>query len=238
MNHTPFSIAINGKIASGKDTVGALLINRLAPYSIKHTAFAYELKKQVTEAMGVIRLAHEQGVSKEDTVPLLDRLFTDVDTEDNERLLDHLYETVVVEGTQDAWQRTDGVRAALQLWGTDVRRKNSVDYWVDFTVAHVLDLAQDGHSTIITDARFPNELNALRTRVKSSLNVRLDVSRQTQVDRLWERDKLPLTPEREFHSSETAVDDYPFDLRIQTDNLSPEGIVDQIVHLMIERELI
>lgn len=58
------------------------------------------------------------------------------------------------------------VRALLQWWGTDLRRKEDPDYWIKKMAGKLAPFVKGGHSddqaAVITDVRFPNEAEALQ----------------------------------------------------------------------------
>lgn len=221
----PTAFAINGKIASGKDTVGKALIQALGLTDAAHTSFAAALKREVTQMINLIsedldmpadlrilQLATSQGVTLAQAGYVYDSLVDEIRAGQ----------------VADAYTRTPGVRRVLQFWGTDVRRAQDDNYWVKKTLAEITPILATGRSTIITDARFRNEADSLHS--VGGYVVRLDVSRETQVARLAKRDGLELTTEQENHPSEKDLDDYPnFNLRIQADDLTPEQIVQVII---------
>ena len=84
-------------------------------------------------------------------------------------------------------------RKVMQIFGTDIMRdKFDKDIWVKATMAMAKDRSED--IVMITDARFPNEIDAAKD--KNILTIRLH------------RLNYPRTDE---HQSETALDDYPID---------------------------
>lgn len=95
-------------------------------------------------------------------------------------------------------------RQILQYVGTDVIRKKSPDYWVDFE-AEFLDLFEDEWDwVLIPDTRFPNEIDIMREKFDA---VHLRVTRPNFVS--------SLTAEQQNHPSETALDEYFSDYYIE-----------------------
>jgi hypothetical protein len=90
----------------------------------------------------------------------------------------------------------------LQWWGTDFRRSFDPNYWVKKTMSGIptnLDIA------LISDVRFPNEAQAVKSWGGHTVNVqrlREDGSQYFSTDR-------PVD-----HSSETALDGYNWDFRL------------------------
>lgn len=98
-----------------------------------------------------------------------------------------------------AWvNRNKGqLRKLLQKWGTEFRRVQDSDYWVKKTLARIRE--EGPQVALITDMRFLNEAKAVDVTVK--------VKRPGFVS------GVPL------HSSETVLDDYPFQYILEATNL-------------------
>lgn len=116
--------------------------------------------------------------------------------------------------------KTPHLRRALQIWGTNVRRAQNANYWVDRTEEKIVKLLSCGVSVFVDDVRFPNEANLILER--GGTLVRLDVSEEILSRRQRSRDsraarakgvsgdalKKAVRPTGTFHSSETALDEY------------------------------
>ena len=53
------------------------------------------------------------------------------------------------------------VRALLQWWGTDLRRRESQDYWVNKMHAQMMDAISMGTIRVVTDVRYANEVKLI-----------------------------------------------------------------------------
>jgi hypothetical protein len=91
-------------------------------------------------------------------------------------------------------------RKLLQWWGTEYRRTQDPEYWIK--EARRRAIASGASVVIFDDMRFPNEYDM----VGDMGGVRIKVSR------LGYKSDVP------EHISETALDDYPFDVRIAVRN--------------------
>jgi hypothetical protein len=94
-----------------------------------------------------------------------------------------------------------GFRTLLQWWGTDFKRKMFKDsYWLDLCKEYIqtLQVAFPNAIICVTDVRFPNE--AAMISELDGINVRL---------------VRPDFGEEDTHPSETALDDYKFDMVLQ-----------------------
>lgn len=87
-------------------------------------------------------------------------------------------------------------RHILQYVGTDVIRKQSPDYWVDFVISIIKFFGDNWDWVIIPDTRFPNEIDRLKQEGYDVYHLR--VLRQNFVS--------SLTKEQMNHPSETALD--------------------------------
>ena len=103
----------------------------------------------------------------------------------------------------------ENFRLILQGWGTDFRRNMfGNDYWIRKMEIAVNQLSQ--HKTIvIPDVRFPNEYKY----ITSQGGIMIRVERETGL--------------KDTHESETALDDFVFDYRIQNSG-TIEELVEQV----------
>ena len=51
-------------------------------------------------------------------------------------------------------KKNSTIRFMLQYWGTDVRRKNNENYWVQKTVNKILEINKLGNVALITEVDF------------------------------------------------------------------------------------
>ena len=93
-------------------------------------------------------------------------------------------------------------RKLLQYVGTDVIRAKNPDYWVNFII-DILDFFPDKWDyVIIPDVRFPNELSQLKKRGYDVYHIHVDRH-------------LPIKNYATYlHSSETAMDNEPYDCEV------------------------
>ncbi len=101
-------------------------------------------------------------------------------------------------------QKDEKGRALLQWWGTDYVRKIDDRFWLD-TVLRLAKIA-DGivDYLIIPDVRFPNEITAWTDKGFDTLSVRVERPNH----------KSALTEKQLNHISETALDNWSFDVKI------------------------
>lgn len=98
-------------------------------------------------------------------------------------------------------------RTLLQYVGTDVVRTQKPNYWVEFVLGVVELFPNEWDYLIIPDCRFPNEIDTLKSNGYEVIHVR--VVRPNFVSNL--------TEEQKNHISETALDNYGYDLLFEND---------------------
>lgn len=100
-------------------------------------------------------------------------------------------------------------RKLLQEVGTDIMRKNNENIWVRVIIELLKAFGDTVDVVIIPDTRFKNEIVMLRDCpiIEGPFTVRVE----------REGDYSDLTEEQKRHPSETALDDWKFDLIVKND---------------------
>lgn len=96
----------------------------------------------------------------------------------------------------------DSVRRLLQWWGTEYRRAENKNYWVNLAEGAAVRTASQGGTPVFTDVRFPNEAEMIRD--NGGIIVRVTAPLLTRERRLG-----TLPPE---HASEVEMDAITVDL--------------------------
>lgn len=206
--------AISGHMLSGKDTLARTMADYFTNKGFNPIilGFADALKIEVDLIINLIR--RDGG----DMAKIMaDSFYHDVSASQIARMVRILTSDALSDPSLTAKSRTQSVREALQYWGTNVRRGADPDYWVKKVRQRVYELldADNKNVIIISDARFPNELDMVKSLCGKI--IRLNVSPVTQVRRLYKRDGLQADQKKLSHPSETACDDYNgFDYVIDT----------------------
>lgn len=186
----PLFVGLSGKKQTGKDTTLSFLENVL--HDVQNTSFAWPLKEYVAvRILGIPReLAFGTNEQKETPTHIMwDSMFREI-REDYREL-----------GMKDPRCGPMTVREVLQVVGTDWYRRVYPDVWVDFP------FRQEWNSKIvvITDCRFPNEVEA----IKQHGGVILRLERDTGLE--------------DSHPSEKELDNYQFD-HVYSNNGSLEDL--------------
>lgn len=206
-------LGISGKIAAGKDTIGNAIMERLGG-EYGSVSFGDPLKSEVQTVISSLPTTPIQ-LSMRNWVPL----------EQAQTILDYLDEDKQEGILKDTYTKTPGVRKALQYWGTDIRRKQDEHYWLKAINRRLQKAFSRAPQVLVPDIRFPNELEFLRG--AGFFTLRLEVSPETQLARLKERDKHAVLPQ---HASETALDDSLdlFSMVVRNEDRSVEDIADEV----------
>lgn len=206
------AIVIAGKMGYGKDYVGNLIKDNFS--NVEKISFADALKEEVEYIINLIRnnsslehIAYEMNVSKDEIKPLYIAMIAFKD----------INELTVK-------KKNSTIRFMLQYWGTDVRRKNNENYWVQKTVDKILEINKLGNVALITDGRFPNELKGVSE--LNGITIQLDISKEKQIENLLNRDGILPNKEAFNHPSETSYLEYKdFNLILTEDILSDKDLI-------------
>jgi hypothetical protein len=102
-------------------------------------------------------------------------------------------------------------REFMQFLGTDVMRKMYGPIWINSCIKRIQQ--EQSELAIIADIRFPNEAEAI-TKIGGDL---------------WRLNRVPFSDDK--HSSETALDDYPFKTVIDNADKSVDHLVESVKQL-------
>lgn len=241
-------VGMSAKMAGGKDSTAQPVLGLIGVRHAEQHSFAFALKDELDRIFADIRYWAEHmpstglSMSQDARWSLAGFLSANHDIPVEQAFTfftDKVAANVLSDPTVHSRVRTPEVRFALQMLGTDVRRAQDDLYWVKRTVRPAAAQLALGKSVYFTDDRFPNEVDSVRD--LSGLAVRLDVTRETQLERLRTRDGLDVSDEALNHISETALDDYPhFDVRVSNDGTPDQtlaAIRDRLRDLGLLREL-
>lgn len=221
-NNPPFLLATSGKLASGKDTIAEAVMKEFHSEVKHHLSFAAPLKDEAQEILGILRSSQtpEEAVKR-----IVD---FDVPLDKAEHIVDIAYEAANAEPNINTRDRTPWVRLLLQYWGVEVRRANNPDYWRNKAILIAADKIASEIPIMVTDARFPGEVEALHE--IGFTVVRLEITPETQAKRLGSRDGLAVDPKALVHETETALDNFTgFNLIVDNNEKSIEEIVAHII---------
>ena len=134
----PLLLAIKAPLGGGKSTVANYLVKQ---HNFRRVSFAEPLKVEVFEALRTQQFPNE----------IIDRF--------GDGVFDLSRPDPMFSGDQVLWvnNHRDQLRALLQYWGTEYRRGQNEDYWVDKFETTVRQYGQEHCSVVTDDCRFPNE---------------------------------------------------------------------------------
>ena len=123
------------------------------------------------------------------------------------------YGDYVKETAKELWgwdgNKDEAGRALLQWWGTTFVRERYPDFWANTTISLAEVVYGEFDYMFVTDVRFPNEILNWWKHEMAPLTVR--------VERPGHESKL--TSEQRAHISETALDDWRFDVVLTATNI-------------------
>lgn len=214
-------IGVNGKIGSGKDTVGKIIQYLTYPINVDiQTYLEKEVNGQFEIKPNVQTIPNFEIKKFAGKLKTVASLLTGVPVkkfEDQEFKQKHM-------GFQ--WKMT--YREFLQKLGTDALRDGlHTDVWVNALFADYKP-ESTGYNYfypqwVITDMRFPNEMEAVEER--EGLTIRVVRNNGTRA--------IDINP----HASETALDDAVFDYEIINDG-TIEDLVEKVREILIKEEII
>jgi len=186
-------ILVSGKLQSGKNSFSDYMIECFEKN--KKTAiyeyFAKELKKNCNEDFSYFIEALNQFSNE--LKSLIQANFEILRRDSFIKLNNKLKD---IEVNDDNWYEDKNLitRTLLQTYGTNIMRKRVSDsYWVDKLKENINN--SDADVIIITDVRFPNEIDAFSSSEYDVYKIR--------IERYIERESI-----ENQHESETALDDY------------------------------
>jgi hypothetical protein len=217
-------IGINGKIGAGKDTVGTiiqglLLTNKNQSFEIKK--FAGKMKQIAAILTGIPVKKFEDQEFKTNLLDVEWGTIQDVPLNAIPPFADMQFNVMM------------SVREFLQKLGTEAMREGLhknvwvnalfVDYKESRRKVEDEEYVKEYPNWIITDLRFPNELDAVEKRHGITIRVTRPVEKSKNTAKL--------------HSSETALDKAVFDYEIINDG-TMEELVKKVREVLIEEKLI
>ena len=222
-------ILLAGGMGAGKDTMREELIKELGIEKEYHFSFATPLKDEADKVIEAIQA--NLGNGEIGTI-------LNVEASVIQEVRDILGKDIIKQYPKvNARSRTPEIRKFLQYWGTDVRRKSDMNYWVNIAKSVVRGKLDEGYTVIITDARFNNEFEL--SQALGGTTVCLYSSEDVRVSRVENRDGL--TPSRDAldHRSELDWRDYEnFDIVIDSNELTVKETVNLLIQEIERKELV
>ena len=188
--------AMSGKMGAGKDTIGDKIFDTLKQKGfnkIEKVSYSTPMRK---EMQGIVDFYWETK-SLDDTADKFNAKSDEID-----KFLELL-------NGQNVYERTPESRLAIQFWGTDVRRKQSPDYWVNKLVELTVNYLSNGVSVFVSDVRYEDEADSIID--LGGKVIRLKTPENIRIERITARDNLVPTHEQLNHRSEISLDDYSFE---------------------------
>ena len=142
-------IGLTGPAGAGKDTVADLLVHH---HGFRKTSFAESLYREVSDAFDLPVTDLARRDTKETSMDGLEMVFC--------HDLDFVEVVQRLEGNAFDWHIPYSPRQILQWWGTDYRRAQNQDYWID-QVRQRIHIGSSSIHWVIPDVRFQNEADLI-----------------------------------------------------------------------------
>ena len=221
-------IAINGKIGAGKDTVGTIIQGLLytnKDQSSEIKKFAGKMKQIASILTGISVEKFEDQEFKESFLDVEWGTVQDIPLNSIPPFADMQFNVMM--RVRDFLQKlgTEAMRDGLHanVWVNALFADYKKDWGIESNLPHSEFLNLKYPNWIITDMRFPNEMNAVVKRHGITIRVTRPVKKSKNTPKL--------------HSSETALDKAKFDYEIINDG-SMEKLVKKVKKILIKEELI
>lgn len=196
-------IGISGKIGSGKNYLAEKLMQEFEALgnTIAEASFAGGLRDELNRVIKTIKVEALDGNTGVDIIDKIKNIYRFSEEEATLMYSCLINDIMHVDGL-NANSRTESIRRALQILGTDIRRNQNTNYWVELFFAHV----PAADFVLVTDVRFPNEADSILK--NNGVLLRLELSQEIIDERIKERDGILYSDEAKTHRSEVALDDY------------------------------
>ena len=234
-------IGVNGKIGSGKDTVGKIIQYLTSEYRDKYNFIEWQDRVENYGSSTYSKFEVKKFAGKLKTIAsLLTGIPVEMFEDQDFKKTDLSNEWVYVKPGYPA--RNMSVRELLQKLGTEAMRDGlHINVWVNALFADYRGPKMSEYNPsnwIITDMRFPNELEAVKERKGITIRV-VRPKIESVVDKMRPYSDLvhygiPMPVE---HPSETALDDAEFDYEIINDG-SIKDLIEKVKQILITEKII
>jgi len=221
-------IGINGKIGAGKDTVGTIIQGLLytnKDQSSEIKKFAGKMKQIASILTGISVEKFEDQEFKECFLDVEWGTVQDIPLNSIPPFADMQFNVMMT--VREFLQKlgTEAMRDGLHtnVWVNALFADYKKDWGIESNLPHSEFLNLKYPNWIITDMRFPNEMEAVVKRHGITIRVTRPVKKSKNTPKL--------------HSSETALDKAKFDYEIINDG-SMEKLVKKVRKILIKEELI
>lgn len=218
-------IGISGKIGSGKNYLAEKLMQEFEALgsTIAEASFAGGLRDELNRVIKTIKVEALDGNTGSGIIEKIKNMYRF--SEDEATLMYNclINDIMHVDGL-NANSRTESIRRALQILGTDIRRSQNTNYWVELFFEHV----PAADFILVTDVRFPNEADSILKH--DGVLLRLELSQEIIDERTRERDGILYSDEAKAHRSEVALDDYKNFTLIVESKFDAKRLASQIIN--------
>lgn len=217
-------ISFSGRKGYGKDFWAEYIVKTYT--NVKKVAFADVLRDEVDKILELI----ENHKSTEEIAKAVNATPKEIEE------FISIYNTSNIKYPElNSHSRTKVMLNLLQKWGTEVRRNNyGKDFWINKLYNEIISIGnKQGITFVISDARFPNEVDFVHK--MKGLAINIIISDEEQMRRLKARDGFVPDVTQLSHISETGLDNYSnFDLTLLTE-MYGEELTKEIIQEAIDK---
>lgn len=196
-----YLILLSGKINCGKNQYAKFLQESFESkgLKVKQDLYAGDLKNFSVEDFSILGEVLQDQVDriKANVGAFFDS--TDKMSIDVQKLIEDGLDGLTFHDHNFYEYKTPITRALLQLYGTNIARKRFDDHFWIKSIAKRITEDTENDVIIVTDVRFPNEVEDIHDYVKNRRIVPIRIEREIPRDNIAQQ-----------HVSETALDDYKF----------------------------
>lgn len=213
-------LTISGKAYSGKDTLADLLTDRLheAGRIVHRVTFSDLLRNEASYGLAVLK----EHLDDRQTAACEIAAVINISLEQAADFCDLLAPDVRANTDLTMAHRTPGTRMALISMGSTWR---PAGHWAKRLLLDCLAAEDRGQIPVVVGNRYRDEYDLF---APVATSVRLDITETTQDARALARDGHILAESVRTSTGETALDEADFDIRLDTDDLTPEQIADAV----------
>lgn len=196
-----YLVLLSGKINSGKNQYAKFLKYEFENrgLTVREDLYAKDLKDFCSEDFILLNSVLEQKVEEiKSNIGVYFNLYNKVSLDVQNMILNSL-DNLTFNKNNFYEDKTDITRTLLQIYGTDIARKRFDDnFWIK-KLAERINNDKTSDVIIITDVRFPNEINDLYEYIPNWRIVPILIERRLNRNEIINE-----------HMSETALDDFKF----------------------------
>jgi hypothetical protein len=206
-------LLVSGPQGSGKDTIAPAVLTEVGVRNPRPCRISHGIREEMTTILQILASHSSPEQATREVAGTLE-LADEYAASYVERFFPHTRDP---DDLPDVYARSELMRRALQFHGAEARADRP-GYWIQKAYQTILPALAGGESVMLTDGRFPGEVDAGRT--AGIFCIRLWVPEDVRIERIRGRDGFEPSLESLRHPGETVLDGY-WGLDVELDNTAP-----------------